>query len=718
MNTTRYLTAGGIAVDVAVTPLAIGTALEPVLQAINHRRGAVFSSGHEAPGRYSRWDIAFIDPPLEFFGRGNEFSITALNARGDILLKAAETALAGSGDILDLRSASGALRGKIRPAGEFAPEEERLRRPTLLSVVRALLTHFGAEGDRHLGLYGAFGYDLAFQYEPIVLRHARRASARDVHLYLPDELYVVDHRREAAELRRYEFSVGQSQTHGVPRTGKDLPWRPGGEPAVTSDHAPGEYAAVVEQVRAGCREGDFFEVVPSQVFATPYPGTPRELFENLRENNPSPYAFLLHLGDQHLVGASPEMYVRVSGRTVETCPISGTIARGRDALEDAEQIRKLLISRKDEAELTMCTDVDRNDKARVCIPGTVEVRGRRLIETYSRLFHTVDHVTGTLEAGSDALDAFAAHMWACTLTGAPKPAAMQRIEELERSPREWYGGAVGMLRFDGTLSTGITIRTLQLQDGIAKLRVGATLLYDSNPEEEEQETRLKAAAFLEAVTCSTKPAVEGQGPVAFVQGGGKRVLFVDNRDSFVHNLASYVRQCGAEVTTLRAGFPLEKLERLRPDLVFISPGPGRPADFGVPELVRTCMEQGLPIFGVCLGLQGMVEACGGKLGVLPEPQHGKPSTIACERSGIFAGFPGAFSAGRYHSLFAVEEDLPEQLVVTARSHDGVVMAIQHQTLPAAAVQFHPESILTLGERLGHRLIDNVVGLNWISRQLV
>src|SRR5262249_38666406 len=135
----------------------------------------------------------------------------------------------------------------------------------------------------------------------------------------------------------------------------------------------------------------------------------------------------VRLGDEQLVGASPEMFVRVEGQRVETCPISGTAQRTGDPLRDADNIRELLKSTKEESELTMCTDVDRNDKSRVCEPGTVKVIGRRLIESYAGLFHTVDHVEGILQEGFDALDAFLSHMWAVTVIGAPKKAAAQTI---------------------------------------------------------------------------------------------------------------------------------------------------------------------------------------------------------------------------------------------------------------------------------------------------
>src|SRR5690606_23967243 len=265
----------------------------------------------------------------------------------------------------------------------------------------------------------------------------------------------------------------------------------------------------------------------------------------------------------------------------ETCPISGTIRRGKDAIEDAEQIKALITSEKDESELTMCTDVDRNDKSRICEPGSVRVIGRRQIELYSRLIHTVDHVEGILRPGFDALDAFLCHTWAVTVTGAPKAWAMQFIEDHERSARAWYGGAVGLVGFDGGLNTGLTLRTIRILDGVAEVRAGATLLYDSDPEAEEEETHVKASALLDAIR---RPAgVEPERPRAYATdvGAGRRILLVDHQDSFVHTLTNYLRQTGAEVVTWRAGFPHAELDRLRPDLVVLSPGPGAPADFDV-----------------------------------------------------------------------------------------------------------------------------------------
>jgi anthranilate synthase len=601
----------------------------------------------------------------------------------------------------------------VIPEGEGTfTEEERSRRPTVFSALREIVAALGCP-DPHLGLYGAFGYDLAFQFEPVRLRMDRPSLQRDLVLHLPDQIYVLDRRREEAIRYSYEFALGGVSTAGRPRQTAGT----GESAAIVPDQnlenpVPGRYAAVVERAKERFRVGDLFEVVPGHVFRARC-ASPARFYERLRERNPAPYEFLLNLGDgEHLVGASPEMYVRVTGDRVETCPISGTIARGGDPLEDAANIATLIGSAKDESELTMCTDVDRNDKSRVCVPGSVKVIGRRQIEMYSRLIHTVDHIEGRLRPGFDALDAFLTHMWAVTVTGAPKTWAMQFIEDNEDAPRRWYGGAVGKIGFDGSMNTGLTLRTAHIRGGVAAVRAGATLLYDSDPESEERETHIKARALIETLheTERTAPApaasaavVEARRPV--------RVLLVDHQDSFVHTLADYFRQQGAQVTTLRAGFGASMLDELAPELVVLSPGPGRPSDFKCEELLGELDARKLAVFGVCLGLQAMVEHAGGDLSLLPEPQHGKPAQIVVRpRACLFEGLPPEFTAARYHSLYAEEAAVKGGFTVTAATPDGVVMAIEDGAAARWAVQFHPESILTAAGRSGHQIIANVLSL--------
>jgi anthranilate synthase len=612
----------------------------------------------------------------------------------------------------------------IPEAGGRFTEEERSRQSTVFSALREIIAAF-AGPDPHLGLYGAFGYDLAFQFEPVRLRHARPASQRDLVLHLPDRLYVLDRKRETATCFSYEFEVGEASTAGLSRTTTPGGRRDtGGTRSVPdsgrkADPVPGAYARVVEQARERFARGDLFEVVPSHVFYGSC-DSPAAFYERLRQRNPAPYEFFVNIGErEYLVGASPEMYVRVTGERVETCPIAGTIARGADPLDDAENIRALLDSAKDESELTMCTDVDRNDKSRICEPGSVRVIGRRQIEIYSRLIHTVDHVEGRLRPGFDALDAFLTHMWAVTVTGAPKAWAMQFIEDHEDAPRRWYGGAVGMIGFDGGMNTGLTLRTAHICDGVAAVRTGATLLFESDPAAEERETQLKARALLETLQPALQPerqavASSPSGTEPDRAGEGMRVLLVDHQDSFVHTLAGYFREAGAAVTTLRAGFDAGLLDEYAPELVVLSPGPGQPSDFGCDALLKALDDRGMAAFGVCLGLQAMVEHAGGTLGLLDTPAHGKPGTVrvlgGAASSGLLAGLPAEFTAGRYHSLHAVPDGVAGGFSVTAVTPDQVVMAIEDDAAGRWGVQFHPESILTASGRAGHLVIANVLRL--------
>ncbi|MEQ1949895.1 anthranilate synthase [Mesorhizobium sp. CN2-181] len=706
----KFVTSGGISIVRQRHDTPYKGAIEAYVDGLNSRRGAVFSSNYEYPGRYTRWDTAVIDPPLVISARGRSMRIEALNSRGKVLLPVIARTLLPLKDITLTQTTEHRLALKIAEPGRVFTEEERSRVPSVFTVLRAITALFHSDQDANLGLYGAFGYDLAFQFDPVELSLKRAESQRDLVLFLPDEILVVDHHSAKAWHDRYDYSGNGFDTTGLPRDSVAEPFRTADRIPPRGDHEPGEYAELVRKAMERFRRGDLFEVVPGQMFYERCESLPSDISRRLKQINPSPYSFFINLGEnEFLIGASPEMFVRVNGRRVETCPISGTIKRGEDAISDSEQILKLLNSKKDESELTMCSDVDRNDKSRVCEPGSVRVIGRRQIEMYSRLIHTVDHIEGRLREGMDAFDAFLSHAWAVTVTGAPKLWAMRFIEKHEKSPRAWYGGAIGMVHFNGDMNTGLTLRTIRIKDGIAEVRAGATLLFDSVPEEEEAETELKASAMISAIRdARAGNAAAGDRSAARV-GDGVNILLVDHEDSFVHTLANYFRQTGANVSTVRTPVPEEIFDRLKPDLVVLSPGPGTPKDFDCAATIRKARQRDLPIFGVCLGLQALAEAYGGELRHLHIPMHGKPSRIRVSKPGvIFSGLPKEVTVGRYHSIFADPVRLPDDFVVTAETEDGVIMAFEHRKEPIAAVQFHPESIMTLGQNAGMRMIENVV----------
>lgn len=715
-----YTTAGGIGIRRKALPSEYTVAADTLCSDLNKYPGLLLSSSYEYPGRYTRWDVGFCRPPLEIESAARDMRVNALNRRGEVLLQPIYRQLQQCPVIADLAILGNSIGLTIADHREDGREELRTRRNTVFSVLREILALFHSSEDEYLGLFGAFGYDLTFQFDPIRIKHERNAEALDMKLYLPDRILVQDHYSQTATCYEYEFDCsrnteatadskpGPFTTVGRERDGQPRPYVPAksGIESGSGDHQPGEYAATVRQAIENFRRGDLFEVVPGQMFYEPCTDTPAAIFKRLRSANPAPYGALVNLGgNEFLVSASPEMYVRVRGRRIETCPISGTIARGNNALEDAGRILELLNSEKETSELTMCTDVDRNDKSRICEPGSVKVIGRRQIELYSRLIHTVDHVEGRLRQDLDALDAFLAHTWAVTVTGAPKHAAIQFIEDHEKSPRGWYGGAIGQLGFNGNMNTGLTLRTIRIHQGVAEVWAGATLLIDSDPDKEEAESRLKASALLAAIRNNAVPVRTAADEKQTAEKIFK-LLMVDHNDSFVHTLSSYFQAEGADVLTIRHHLVEYYLDSFRPDLVVLSPGPGRPVDFQLNHTIGLALERQIPVFGVCLGLQGIVEYFGGSLGILDYPMHGKPSRIEQCKGRLFTGITPGFPAGRYHSLIA--ETVPEGLQVTATSSDGVVMAVEHRSLPIAAVQFHPESILSLEGNVGENIIRNIV----------
>ncbi|GKQ52393.1 anthranilate synthase component I [Bradyrhizobium sp. Ce-3] len=705
----EYLTNGGLAVARVVEQFTGGAnRLDDLIALLDRRRGVVLSSGTTVPGRYESFDLGFADPPLVLETSGTDFSLQALNPRGEVLIAFLGDVLREPCVVISERSATKLVGHIIRGAAPVE-EDQRTRRASVMSLVRDMVAALSSNADPLLGLFGAFAYDLVFQIEDIVRKRAREADQRDIVLYVPDRLLAYDRATGRGVSLTYEFSwKGKSTAGQSHETAPSLYAKTGRQGF--ADHAPGEYQATVEVARAAFARGDLFEAVPGQLFAEPCERSPAEVFQRLCRINPSPYGALMNLGDgEFLVSASPEMFVRSDGRRVETCPISGTIARGSDSIGDAEQIRKLLNSEKDEFELNMCTDVDRNDKARVCVPGTIKVLARRQIETYSKLFHTVDHVEGMLRPGFDSLDAFLTHAWAVTVTGAPKLWAMQFVEDHERSPRRWYAGAIGCVNFDGSINTGLTIRTIRMKDGLAEVRVGATCLFDSDPAAEDRECQVKAAALFQALRGDPPKPLSDFAPDA--TGSGKNVLLIDHDDSFVHMLADYFRQVGANVTVVRHIHAQDMLKKKGWDLLVLSPGPGRPEDFGIAKTIDTALENKLPIFGVCLGVQAIGEYFGGQLGQLGQPAHGRPSRVQVRGGRLMHNLPNEIVIGRYHSLYVERDSVPEVLAVTATTEDGVAMVIEHKTLPVGGVQFHPESLMSLGNEVGLRIVENAFRLN-------
>jgi anthranilate synthase component I len=266
-----------------------------------------------------------------------------------------------------------------------------------------------------------------------------------------------------------------------------------------SNFSADEYGDVVERAKKYIVAGDVFQVVPSQQFRQKSSVNPLTLYRVLRALNPSPYMYLLDSGDSQIVGASPEMLMRVHNGVVSTRPIAGTRPRGASDIEDVALEAEMLVDEKEIAEHVMLVDLGRNDIGRVATPGTVRVERLAHVERFSHLMHLVSHVDGELQEGLDAFDAFDALFPAGTLTGAPKVRAMELIDNFESVYRGPYGGAVGYFSLSGNADFAITIRTVSLRDGFATVQAGGGIVADSQPEFEFQECLNKASAPLLAL---------------------------------------------------------------------------------------------------------------------------------------------------------------------------------------------------------------------------
>jgi len=264
------------------------------------------------------------------------------------------------------------------------------------------------------------------------------------------------------------------------------------------------FEKMVDDSKEFIRAGDIFQIVLSQRFSREFRKTPLDLYRALRTVNPSPYMFLLDTGDFALVGASPEVHVRLTGRKVEIRPIAGTRPRGKTTAEDTALEKELLADDKEKAEHLMLVDLARNDIGRVCAYGSVKVPEFMVIERYSHVMHIVSQVEGQLAPERSAFDLMRATFPAGTVSGAPKIRAMQLIAEKEGTQRGSYAGALGYFSYDGNLDSCITLRTALVKAGQVHIQAGAGVVADSVPAAEYQETINKASALFKAITLADR----------------------------------------------------------------------------------------------------------------------------------------------------------------------------------------------------------------------
>lgn len=369
------------------------------------------------------------------------------------------------------------------------------------------------------GAVGYFGYGVSRWSERLPDAHADELGIPDARLLFFDNVVVFDHVRQrlfvvanlftsdpkaSVERARARIEVAIDRLRAARVSVLVLP---GAVPDVefTSNFERERFEEMVGAAKEEIVAGEIFQIVLSQRWETEYPEAEAvTLYRALRTVNPSPYMFLLRTAECTLVGASPEMLVRVTGNIAETRPIAGTRPRGATDEEDQRLQTALLADPKENAEHLMLVDLGRNDLGRVCRSGSVEVMDFCHIERYSHVMHLVTDVTGELKSGTSAIDAFLSCFPAGTLSGAPKIRAMELIDRFESTRRGPYGGAVAYFGFSGNLDSCITIRTIVLAGGKAFVQAGAGIVYDSDPATEFEETRSKAAALKRAIALARR----------------------------------------------------------------------------------------------------------------------------------------------------------------------------------------------------------------------
>ena len=413
-------------------------------------------------------------------------------------------------------SCTGGILSDGPPGGPFTTRQT----DDPLGEVREVLRHYRPVAVPGLprfagGFVGYLSYDIVRSFETLPSQARDDLAHPDFYLMLADTLVVFDNVAMAmkvvahatvgagTDLRRaYEAACGridelvdrlQRPAHPPPTVTVSTP------PEIRSNFRPHAYEAIVDRAKEYIRAGDVIQVVLAQRFECGLRAEPVNIYRCLRTFNPSPYMFFLRVGPRTVVGASPEVMVRLEGRELTVRPIAGTRPRGTDERHDHELERELCADPKEIAEHIMLVDLGRNDVGRVARIGTVEVTERLTVERYSHVMHLVSNVRGELADGLDCFDAFRATFPAGTLSGAPKIRAMEIIEELEPVRRGVYGGAIGYFDFSGNMDTAIAIRTMVIDGGTIYVPAGAGIVADSDPERENAECINKARALFQAV---------------------------------------------------------------------------------------------------------------------------------------------------------------------------------------------------------------------------
>lgn len=546
-------------------------------------------------------------------------------------------------------------------------------------ILKRILAAFGPPSPE-LGLYGAFSFDyfrLAGQ-APLPDDGRRRMV-----LVFPEQVVLAD----ASGARRIDFAFDLPAARLAGGADRIEAVRIAGD---ADELAPGGHALRVAGGIERLRRGELYSLVLSQTFRRRTAVAPARAFAALRRRNPYPAMFFCNLGGgEVLFGASPDLQFRADANWVESAPVCGTLRRGAEALEDADQALALLSSDKEGAAIALCADAAASEHASVCEPGSVQVLSHRRAHFFSTIVHAIDHLRGRRRAGLDAVDLLLAHSTPATVTGLPKAAAVRAIEELEADWRGWYAGAVARLGTDGSAQAYTVLRASRVAGGVAEIRTGGNILVDSDPASEEAESRLKALTLFRVLE-GAAPAAAAAGPDA---GEPRwRVREPAGDDPFAPGLVNALAKAGARADP-RRGAADEGIAVLS----------GVPADGQAPAA---------PLLAVAGGALWLLERAGARSEALARPEFARRIAGTAVAGGFLAEL-GAFEAGWYASRALRAVGLPQGWRASALSAEGWVLAAEHDGGGACALLFRPDSVLSQREAAGTRAL--AAALAWLER---
>lgn len=638
---------GLIEVRSSESPIPSGEA-QAALEALAGEPGIWMGCDVAADGLYRKESISCTRAALRLCLDGNRLAVSPLSDAGAALLEA---------------------------LGPFPEQVES--GAAVAGILRRVLAAFGPPSPE-LALYGAFSFDYYRLGEDLPLPDDGR---RRMVLYLPEQVVATSD----SGARRIDFTFVLPPARLAPGAGRIDPV---GIAAEADELPPGGHATRVARGIERLRRGELYSLVLSQTFRRRAAIDPARAFSALRRRNPYPAMFFCNLGGgEVLFGASPDLQFRADATWVESAPVCGTLRRGQEALEDADQAFALLASDKEGAAIALCADAAASEHASVCEPGSVEVLSHRRAHFFATIVHAIDHLRGRRRAGLDAVDLLLAHATPATVTGLPKAAAVRAIGELEADWRGWYAGAVARLGTDGSAQAYTVLRAARVAGGVAEVRTGGNILVDSDPASEEEESRLKSLTLfrvLEGAEIGTQQAAVGTP-----RGESRaRVRGPVGSDPFAPGLVNALARAGAQAGAEGEG-------------VTVLSGP--PPEGRVPVS---------PLLAIGEGALWLLERAGARSEALARPAFARRVRATAAADGFLAALAN-FEVGWYAARGIGAGGLPAGWKASATSAEGWVLAAEHADRGACALLFRPESILSQRDAAGITALAAAIG--WLER---